>query len=261
MTAPEQIVTIINRKGGSGKTTTTFQLAGVLLEAGQRVLIVDLDPQASLTRLLLDEPVQLGDGIGACLPPEGPTPLSRIRRTAIGADLLPGDRTIEQASIALLNYGPRLKRLRRVLGTIEGYDVILIDTPPTLDFATGSAILAARWAILPTSTAQVDLDALVDTIATIEDYEANEERCAAGLAIVPNGVKHNSVDRDAVALLRETYGDLVVGPVPHSVAILKSLNLRVPVCRSDPRNPALPIYRQLAEMVRRATLTREAVHA
>ncbi len=157
MVAPEQIVAVINRKGGSGKTTTTFQLAGMLLDAGLRVLIADLDPQASLTRLLLDEPVQLGDGIGACLAPEGPPPLSRIRRTAIGADLLPGDRTIEQASIALLNYGPRLKRLRRVLTTIEGYDVVLIDTPPTLDFATGSAILAARWAILPTSTAQVDL--------------------------------------------------------------------------------------------------------
>ncbi len=64
-----------------------------------------------------------------------------------------------------------------------------------------------------------------------------------------------------MALLRETYGELVVGPVPHSVAIQKSLNLRVPVCRGDPRNPAVPIYRELAEMVRRATLAREVVHA
>ncbi len=57
MSTRDTIVAVINRKGGAGKSTTTFQLAGALLERERRVLIVDLDPQASLTRLLLDEPV------------------------------------------------------------------------------------------------------------------------------------------------------------------------------------------------------------
>ena len=90
------IVAIVNRKGGSGKSTTTFQLAGALLERAPRILIVDLDPQASLTRLLLEEPVEEGYGIGSCIVLDGRPAADILRSTAIGVDLLPGDRSIER---------------------------------------------------------------------------------------------------------------------------------------------------------------------
>src|SRR5215213_7969009 len=90
----ERIVAIINRKGGAGKSTTTLNLAGALAGAGQRVLMVDLDPQASLTRLLSDEPIAGEQGIGACIRSPGLAAATLIRPTAAGLDLIPGDRTI-----------------------------------------------------------------------------------------------------------------------------------------------------------------------
>ena len=96
----ERIVTIINRKGGAGKSTTPLNLAGALDEAGLRVLMVDLDPQASLTRLLSDEPSSGEQGIGACIRSPGLAAASLIRPTGAGIDLFPGDRRSEAVALA-----------------------------------------------------------------------------------------------------------------------------------------------------------------
>ncbi|MDQ6733310.1 MAG: AAA family ATPase, partial [Nitrospirota bacterium] len=95
----ERIVAIVNRKGGSGKSTTTLNLAGALVEVGLRVVVVDLDPQASLTRLLTDDPVERG--VGACISAPGYPLKALIRVTGAGIDLVPGDRSIESAALAL----------------------------------------------------------------------------------------------------------------------------------------------------------------
>lgn len=252
MSNRDAIVAIINRKGGAGKSTTTFQLAGSLVELGQRVLIVDLDPQASLTRLVLDEPVGQGEGIGNCLLLDGPPAVSRIRPTALGFHLLPGDRSIEGANIALLDYPGRFRRLRRTLAGLNGYDVVLVDTPPSLDFATASAMVAARWAILPTGTVQQDIDALVDTLALLDNLAADDEDVARRLAIIPTGTERDNVDRQVVEALHVAFGDLVMEAIPRTVAVKRSMNARVPVCVSEPRSPAVPRYRALAELVVRA---------
>ncbi len=162
----------MNRKGGSGKSTTTLNLAGALAELGFRVLIVDLDPQAPLTRLLADELVEFG--VGTCISVPGQTASELIRETNAGLHLLSGDRSIEAAALAL-----------RVLATLEGYDVTLLDTPPALGFALSSAVLdvglshrfpapSPGWAIMPTATTQQGIDAVVDTLAVIDELTEDE---------------------------------------------------------------------------------------
>jgi chromosome partitioning protein len=245
----EAIVAIVNRKGGSGKSTTTFQLAGALLERASRVLIVDLDPQASLTRLLLDEPVEEGRGIGSCIVLDGRPAAELIRRTAIGVDLLPGDRSIETAAEKLRSYPAAFRRLRRVLQSLPDYDAVLLDTPPSLEFATAIALVAAHWAILPTMTVQQDIDALQDTLRLIDNLVEDEEQVATPLAILPSDIDLDNVDRGVVAALCEAFGDLVAAPVPHSVAMKRSMNARIPIVRYEPRATATAPYRELAERV------------
>lgn len=250
---PRSIVAIVNRKGGSGKSTTTFQLAGALLERAPRILIVDLDPQASLSRLLLEESVEEGYGIGSCIVLDGRPAADILRSTAIGVDLLPGDRSIETAAEKLRSYPAAFRRLRRVLQTLPDYDAVLLDTPPSLEFATAIALVAAEWAILPTMTVQQDIDALQDTLRLIENLIEDEERVAKPLAIVPTDIDADNVDRGVVALLRETFGELIASPVPHSVAMKRSMNARIPIVRYEPRATATLPYLDLAERVLNAT--------
>ena len=259
----ESIVAIVNRKGGSGKSTTTLNLAGVLTEIGLRVLMVDLDPQASLTRLLASDSVDYG--IGTCISAPGQPVADLIRPTTAGVDLVPGDRSIESAALALSDSPSGFLRLRRILAPVDGYDSILLDTPPALGFALSSAILAAGWAVLPTATTQQDIDALVDTLTAMDELGEDEMVCATRLAIVPNGVHRDRPDQGGLAALKAAYGELVTPPVPHSAAIKRALNRHLPLSQIEPGAKPMAAYRALgsrvAAVIPRSTIGREVVHA
>lgn len=242
-----RIICIINRKGGAGKSTTARNLAGVLLRRGLRVLIGDLDPQASLTRLLLDRLDR--PGIGACLLDSSYRASDCLVETPSGLHLLPGDPSIEQAALSLSTLGSGHLRLRRVLGDLSGFDVLLLDTPPALGFALSSAAIAAAWAILPTFTTQEDLDALTDTLHVLDQLKADGLPCAEVLAVVPNRLYRDSADQGGLAVLRETFGEVVSRPIPHLVAIKQASNARLPLDRYDPKSPALAAYEELADRV------------
>lgn len=270
-TARPLIIAIAGRKGGGGKTTTTINLAGVLADQGQRVLLLDLDPQASLTRLLLgaddvgadsaddvddedDEDDQQAapaprEGIGARLmdPRRGLTGLTHPAWP--GVDLCPGDRSIETTAWALVDDPTGPLRLRKLLAskTAAIYDVILIDTPPSLGFALNVALLAASVAVLPTQLVQQDLDALDDTMDVLERLA--ELGAAAHAIIVPNAVRGDGNDRHALASLAVAYGTDLAAPIPLSVAIKYALNAHQPVITREPHGKATDAYRALAALV------------
>jgi chromosome partitioning protein len=243
----EQIVAVVNRKGGSGKSTTTLNLAGALAELGLAVLIVDLDAQASLTRLLTGDPVERG--VGSCITAPGQAASILIRHVLPGIDLLPGDRSIEAAALALSDSPSGFLRLRKVLAPITGYAVLLVDTPPALGFALSSAVLAAGWAVLPTATTQQDIDALIDTLTAMDELAEDELTAARRLAIVPNSVHRDRPDEGGLRALREVYGDLVTAAIPHSAAIKRALNRHLPLAQTEPKTAAMVAYRTVAARV------------
>jgi len=204
-----RIIAIAGRKGGNGKTTTAINLAGALAERGLRIALVDLDPQASLTRVLLGEK-QPQEGIGARIldPQRGLDGLAL--QTAVGLALYPGDRSIETAAMTFADNPAGLLRLRRLLRAVGDYDAVVLDTPPTLGFSLNTALLAADHAILPTALVQQDLDALDDTIGLRD--ELAEFGAAPISAILPNAVRPYRLDKGAIALLTERWGDLIATP-------------------------------------------------
>lgn len=244
----EQIVAVVNRKGGAGKTVTTLHLAGVLQGWGLRVVLCDLDPQASLTRILLPHELD-APGIGTCLLKPGFTARECLKHTAVGMDLLPGDKSMMRAEEELKGTAGAFGRLARVLRPLTSYDVAILDTPPGLSFTVQSAIIAARWAVLPTSVTQHDLDAFVDTLDVFDQLRQDEMPHAAPLAIVPNSVRRDNADQAGIELLRATYGVQVSAPIPHAVAIKNAINARLPLSQADPRSSALAGYEDLARRV------------
>jgi chromosome partitioning protein len=239
-----RIIAIAGRKGGSGKTTTAINLAGALTERGLRVALVDLDPQASLTRVLLGAE-QPTEGIGARILNPQRALDDLALQTEIGVALYPGDRSVETAAMTFADNPAGLLRLRRLLRGVDDYDAILLDTPPSLGFSLNTALLAADIAILPTALVQQDLDALDDTIGLRD--ELAEFGAARIAAILPNAVRPYRHDKGAIALLTERWGELVAAPIPLSESVKAALNSGRSVVLYDPTSPASAAYRALAE--------------
>jgi chromosome partitioning protein len=154
---------MVNEKGGTGKTTSSVNLAAALGEMGKKVLLVDLDGQAATTRWLGVE----GDTrfAEALLAGKGLKPIVNIMPNV---DLAPGHGKLD--SVAHDLRPTQGGQLRKLLGTIEGYDYCLIDCPPSLgNRLIGNALLAATHALVPVETSVLALDGLKILLTTLED--------------------------------------------------------------------------------------------
>ena len=242
-------VAVLGRKGGSAKSTTAYNLAGTLIAAGMRCLLVDLDSQASLTRALSDASVGAGDGVGARIAEPGRGFADVIRPVAPLLDLAPGDRSIEAAANALAQNPTGPLRLRLLLDSVRGqYGAVIVDTAPLLGFTQTAALLAADVAVVPTRTgAQQDIDALLDIFALRDELAAFRFAVARIAAILPSNYHGDEApQRDGLAALRAAYGDLVAEPIPHSSLVERAINARVPVALGNPKSPVAAAFRALA---------------
>ena len=171
---PPRIFCVANQKGGVGKTTTTVNLAAGLARIGQRVLVVDLDPQGNATmgsgvdkRTLelsvydvLLEPALLKD--------------ARNRSPKGGYDVLGANRELAGAEIELVAQSQRERRLRQALDHVAAdYDFVLIDCPPSLSLLTLNGLCAAHGVIVPMQCEYFALEGLSDLVNTIRQVHAN----------------------------------------------------------------------------------------
>jgi len=172
-TTHEAIVTaIVNQKGGVGKTTTTFNLGVALQRLGRRVLLVDMDPQASLSVSVGIPIAQLSISVYQLLLDDKLDPYPVITRTISGVDVLPATIDLAAAEIELVNMTLRELVLRDVLAKLRPhYDHILIDCPPSLGLLTVNALAAADRVIIPLQPeflATRGLSLLLRTLAKIQ---------------------------------------------------------------------------------------------
>ena len=240
---------VLGRKGGSAKSTTSYNLAGALALRGLRCLLVDLDSQASITRALSDDPVPAEGGIGARIAEPSRGLADIVRPISELIDLVPGDRSIEVAAAALAQNPAGPLRLRLLLEEVaDDYDAIIVDTAPMLGFTQTSALLAGDLAIVPTRTgAQQDIDALVDIFALRDELVQYRFAVAELAAILPSNYHADEApQRDGLAALREGYGELVADPIPHSPLIERAINARVPVVFNSPRASVSVAFARLA---------------
>jgi chromosome partitioning protein len=168
-----RILAIANQKGGVGKTTTSVNLAACLASIGQRVLMIDLDPQGNATtgcgvvkRDALPTVYQIL--IGAASLPE-----ARLT-TEFGFDILPSNRELAGAEVELIEVSQREFRLRDALTAASpDYDFILIDCPPALNMLTVNGLVAAQAVMIPMQCEYYALEGLTDLVATLRKVRAN----------------------------------------------------------------------------------------
>jgi chromosome partitioning protein len=205
------IVAVTNRKGGVGKSSLTTNLAAALALEGRRVLVIDMDSQASSTAVFLDEVPSAAQTTAHVL--VGQATLADIIRpgTREGVFIAPASRDLTAAQLSIVARTGRETILRRALRSIEGYDLILIDTAPEQQLATVNSLVAADHVLMPFTPDPKALEGLRTTSEAVAEISAAELGEATVLGCVQ--IAHDrrlSVTEQARQQVQAAYGDALL---------------------------------------------------
>lgn len=169
-----RIFCIANQKGGVGKTTTTVNLAAGLAQIGQRVLVVDLDPQGNATMGSGIDKRNLAMSVYDVLLESASVAEARVRADKAGYDVLGANRELAGAEVELVELERRDKRLKAALAAVsDQYDFVLIDCPPSLSLLTLNGLCSAHGVVVPMQCEYFALEGLSDLVNTIKQVHAN----------------------------------------------------------------------------------------
>ena len=169
-----KIFCIANQKGGVGKTTTTVNLAAGLAAVGQRVLMIDLDPQGNATMGSGVDKRKLPYTVYDVLLESASVAEARARADRCGYDVLGANRELAGAEVELVGLERREKRLKEALAAVDGeYDIVLVDCPPSLSMLTLNGLCAAHGVVVPMQCEYFALEGLSDLVNTIKQVHAN----------------------------------------------------------------------------------------
>jgi chromosome partitioning protein len=246
---PMQIISIANQKGGAGKTTTAAAIGAQIAQAGKRVLLVDIDPQASLSQGLgIDAPgASMAEVIGGAT--RGTLQLGKIIKPVMaGLDIAPSDIALAAAELGLVSRIGRENVIRQAISQAQGYDLILLDCPPALSLLTIGALVASRLVIVPTLPTAADLRGVRLFLDTIEQAkELNPALELRGLVVVQYDERMNA-HRDALEEIKAA-GLPVLATIPRSVKAQEATAARQPVTVYAPDSKPSEAYKLLSRKV------------
>lgn len=250
-----RIFCIANQKGGVGKTTTTVNLAAGLAQEGQRVLVVDLDPQGNATMGSGVDKRKLGLSVYDVLLENATLAEARTRSEKGGYDVLGANRELAGAEVELVELERRNERLRQALKAVgEDYDFVLIDCPPSLSLLTLNGLCSAHGVIVPMQCEYFALEGLSDLVNTIKQVHANlnKELQIIGLLRVMYDPRI-TLQQQVSDQLKAHFGDKVFNTViPRNVRLAEAPSYGQPGVVFDPQSKGAQAFVEFArEMVAR----------
>ena len=259
LTQKATVIAITNQKGGTGKTTTCENLGIGLAMEGKKVLLVDNDPQASLTISMgwprpdeLD--VTLSDLMKKVLEDKPTQPGEGILRHAEGVDLIPSSIELAGMEVSLVNAMSREKVLKQVLdGVKRSYDIILLDCTPSLGMLTINALAAADSALIPVQAQYLPAKGLEQLLQTISKVrrQINPRLRIEGILMTMTDSRTN-YGKEIDTLIRQAYGGKIkvfAQGIPRSVRAAETSAEGKSIFAHDPKGKVAEAYRALTKEV------------
>ena len=248
-----KVIAVFNQSGGVGKSTLTmnlgYHLSQLQAQSGDwnRVLLLDADPQASLTAFMGLEPDDLERTLYESLMKAAPLPIhSRLN----GVDLAPANINLSGAELELVVAEMREVRLKDAIApVIEQYDFILIDCPPSLGILSYISLVAATHVLIPIQTQYKSLkgtDLLLRTLARIKQ-RPNRDLVIAGIipTLHDSRTEQGKSSLQAIEVQLASIGQ-VFPVIPRAVALADASQHHVPLALFNPKHPVVDILREIA---------------
>lgn len=243
-----KVISFFNQAGGTGKTTLAMNLGYSLAQRKHKVLLVDMDPQSSLTVFMGIQPHELEKTIAQSVLDRAPV---SILENLHNMDLLPSNLTLSAADVRLATAIAKETRLKKALAPIESdYDFILIDCPPTLGVLSILSLVASTHILIPMQTqfkSFVGLDLLLGTIGELQQEGVTSDLKIAG--VIPNLHDRTSQSREILEAVTEQFTGIapVFPPIPRAVAFADASMQYLPLAAYDPKHPAVDVLNIISE--------------
>ena len=246
-----KIYTLVNQKGGVGKTTTTINLGAYLAQLGQRVLVVDLDPQANATSCLGVDKLGVQGGTYEALLGDTNVTSYVLLNERLRLSLLPSSPSLAGAEVELVDELAREMRLRKAIAPLANkYDYVLIDCPPSLGLLTVNGLMAAMdGVIVPVQCEFLALEGLGQLTQTIERVRSLlfPELVVRGVVLTMFDSRTNLAN-DVVAEVSKHFPDQVFKSViPRSIRLAEAPSYGLPISAYAPTSVGAIAYEALAK--------------
>ncbi len=242
-------ISLINQKGGVGKTTTAVNLAAALGEAGQKVLLVDFDPQGNTTGGTAPEEAAGRPTIYDLICGTASVSESIIRDAAEGVDLIPADINLAGAEIELSEIENGQTALKNIIKNIKrNYDYVFIDCPPSIGTLTVNALTASDGAIIPVQCEYYALEGLSQVLNTIDivKQKLNTKLKIYGILFTMYDARTNLSD-EVIASVRQSLDEPIFETViPRNIRLAEAPSHGIPITVYDSLSRGAESYRMLA---------------
>ena len=250
-----QTIACTNQKGGVGKTTTVVNLATYLALAGDRVLVIDLDPQGNATSGFGIEKRDVERSVYDALLGSVPVTELVVRTSVLRLDLIPSSLALAGAEVELAGFIAREHRLANALeGVAANYDYVILDCPPSLGLLTVNALTAADSVLIPIQCEYYALEGLSQLTATINlvrDH-LNPDLAIKGVVLTMFDARTNLSTEVAAEVRRHLGSTVYKTVVPRSVRLSEAPSHGLPIALYRPDSKGADAYRELTgELLRR----------
>lgn len=247
-----RIIAVANQKGGVGKTTTTINLSACLAEQGQKVLVIDVDPQGNTTSGLGIDKNNTENTVYELMLGEASIDDCIYKSVMDDLDVIPSNVNLAGAEIDLIDIDDREYILKKIVNSLkEKYDFILLDCPPSLSMLTVNAMTAANTVLVPIQCEYYALEGLSQLIRTINlvKQKLNPELEIEGVVFTMYDARTNlslQVVENVKANLKQTVYKTII---PRNIRLAEAPSHGLPINLYDPKSAGAESYRLLAEEV------------